>query len=103
MRLWLHTAVAEAKGTAKSLARRTRCEADWLERVRNIRIDLQGSPMTTQRHIVIAARVNASGEDRVLCIKGWNKQDPENSDTFTSCVPDVVSAHLFGLYAGLGY
>ncbi len=95
-------AVAEAKGTAKSLAMRTACEADWQAQVRNVRIDLQGSPLTPQRHIVIATRVNPSGPDRVLRIKAWNHQEPDDSDAFAPALPEVVCAHLFGLYAGLG-
>lgn len=95
-------AVAEAKGTAKSLTRSTACEPDWSEQVRNIEIHLNGSPLTPQRHMVIATRVNLRGEDRALCIKAWNGQDPKSPDAFAPCVPEVVSAHLFGLYAGLG-
>lgn len=95
-------AVAEAKGTAKSLANRTACEPDWQEQVRNIRITLRGSTLTPQRHIVIATRVNPAGPDRLLRIKGWNQQQPDDSDAFAPALSEVVSAHLFGLYAGLG-
>jgi hypothetical protein len=95
-------AVAEAKGTAKSLAKRTACESDWQSQVRNVRIELQGFPLTPHRQIVIATRVNPSGPDRVLRIKAWNHKESDTSDTFAPALPEVVCAHLFGLYSGLG-
>jgi hypothetical protein len=92
-------AVAEAKGTKKSLTFRTACEPNWQEQVRNVRISIDGSPLVPQRHIVIATRVNAS---EPLRIKAWNNSIPQYDDAFSRALPEVVSAHLFGFYIGAG-
>jgi hypothetical protein len=92
----------EAKGANKSLAAGTTCEPDWHNQVRNIAISLNDVSLTPQRHIVIATRVNPKGPDRKLRIKAWNNEGPQDSTAFARILPEVVCAHLFGFYAGIG-
>lgn len=95
-------AVAEAKGTKKPLAASTACEPDWQEQVRNIHISIDSTPLVPQRHIVIATRVNPGGPDRSLRIKAWNNEIPQQDDGFLRALPEIVCAHLFGFYNGIG-
>src|SRR5579872_7205504 len=92
-------AVAEAKGTKKSLTAGTACETDWHEQARNVQISRDGSLLVPQRYIVIATRVNAGDP---LRIKAWNNEVAQNADTFPLALPEVVCAHLFGFYSGIG-
>ena len=92
-------AVAEAKGTKKFLTARTDCQPDWREQVRNIQISLDQSRLIPQRYIVIATHVSPGGP---LRIKAWNNEIAQDTDAFPPALPEVVCAHLFGFYSGIG-
>jgi hypothetical protein len=49
--------------------------------------------------MVIATRVNPGGP---LRIKAWNNEIAPNADAFPFALPEVVCAHLFGFYSGIG-
>jgi len=98
-------AVAEAKGTQNCLTAAGWCPIAWSNQVRNVLIELNGSRITIPRHLVIATRVNpnaASQRARRLQVRAWNQTDSEESVLYPDGAVDIVAAHLFGLFKGLG-
>ena len=99
-------AVAEAKGTRRCLTSARTCPTAWSNQVRNVMITVNGSRITIPRHLVIATRVNPNASSRIarrIQVRAWNRTDkPEESFLDSDGAIDIVSAHLFGLFKGMG-
>ncbi|WP_176045120.1 hypothetical protein [Burkholderia sp. BCC1644] len=104
-------ALAEAKGTNRSLKSMTTAPRPWSDQVRNAKVSMVTSgataatPVHISRHIVIATRVspNASRDTtRRLQIRAWNSEKTVlNRDTNTVEF-EVIAAHLHGFCQNLG-
>jgi hypothetical protein len=99
-------AVAEAKGTQKCLTSASECPTAWSNQSRNVVISVNGSKITVPRHLVIATRVNPNASSpfaRRIQVRAWNRSDqPEEPLLPHDGVIEIVSAHLFGLFKGIG-
>ena len=99
-------AVVEAKGTQKCLTSASECPPAWSNQSHNIVVSVNGSRITIPRHLVIATRVNPNASRpiaRRIQVRAWNHSDqPENSLLPHDGVIEIVSAHLFGLFKGIG-
>lgn len=98
-------AVAEAKGTSRSLSNLPSCPSEWFSQSRNVKLEHNGTPLTIQRHLVVATRVNPKAsrpESRLIQLRAWNSQDdPARTALPIGAAVDVASAHLFGLFRTL--
>jgi len=98
-------AVAESKGTCRSLANLTLCPTDWYNQVRNVHLELNGAPLTIQRHLVVATRVNTAAtnlQTRQLQLRAWNsEEEPERTALPVGAAVNVAAAHLFGFFKTL--
>jgi hypothetical protein len=99
-------AVAEAKGTQKSLTSAKACPIAWTNQSRNVVLSINGSRITIPRHLVIATRVNpnaASPFARRIQVRAWNRSNPPEQPLLShDAAIEIVSAHLFGLFRGMG-
>jgi hypothetical protein len=94
-------AVAEAKGTP-AVTRNTSCTPAWRKQVKNIKITYSGGELAPDRFIVVATRVNPKGPMRNIGVKAWNSAVMNDVDPFARTLPEIVCAHLFGFYRGIG-
>lgn len=98
-------AIAEAKGTSFCLSNRLLCPADWRNQARNVRVELNGTPLTVQRHLVIATRINPKAvypQTRRIQLRAWNSKDDSSRTALPiGAAVDVVAAHLFGFFRTL--
>jgi hypothetical protein len=97
-------AVAESKGTRRSLASLRKCPANWRDQARNIELRFRGRPLTIKRHLVVATRVNPNGwrpTTRRIQIRVWNSTSQSDLVLPFEAVLDVAAAHLFGLFRNL--
>jgi len=99
-------AIAEAKGCQIPVAKVQTCPTGWSNQARNVIVTVCGSQITIPRHLVIATRVNANGARpaaRRLQVRAWNRSDePKEPQLQSEAAVDIVAAHLFGLFRGLG-
>src|SRR5262249_43986509 len=97
-------AVAESKGTRRSLTSLRKCPAKWYDQARNIELWFRGRPLTINRHLVVATRVNPNGwrpTTRRIQIRAWNSTSEPDSLLPFEALLDVAAAHLFGLFRNL--
>lgn len=100
-------AVAESKGTKRSLVSMNSCPRSWANQARNVVITVNDSVIRIPRHLVVATRVNPNASQsftRRLQLRAWNRRDDSHLPTSSlppSAALDIVSAHLFGLFGGL--
>lgn len=100
----LDWAVAESKGTRRSLAKLPKCPLKWYNQARNIELAVNGKPLTVQRHLVVATRVNPNGErptTRRIQIRAWNSNSAAESGLPPEAFLEVATAHLFGVFRNL--
>ena len=99
-------AIAEAKGTRAALSSKNACPTGWSSQVRNVVLALNGAVLAVPRHLVIATRVNPNASrplTRRIQVRAWNRSHPpEHPLLDAEGAIDIVSAHLFGLFRGLG-
>ena len=99
-------AVAEAKGTRRCLTNLQTCPLAWSNQARNLVVRVAGSTLTIPRHLVIATRVNpnaANAPTRRIQLRAWNrKKKTEEMHLPSELAIEIASAHLFGLFEGLG-
>jgi hypothetical protein len=98
-------AVAESKGTYRSLSTLSQCPGDWYNQARNIELRLNGIPVAVPRHLVIATRVNPNAKrdnSRRLQLRAWNSvEKTREADLSREFASEIVVAHLFGLFRNL--
>jgi hypothetical protein len=97
-------AVVEAKGTNRNMASSNACPQAWSKQAKNIALTINNTGLQIPRHLVVATRVNPNGKrisSRAIQIRGWNQQDETSQMEALDAVPDIVSAHLFGLFRNL--
>lgn len=104
-------ALAEAKGTDRSLNSMTSALRPWSDQVHNATVSLVAPNTTTtnpvhiSRHIVIATRVspNASRDTtRRLQIRAWNSEKTVVNQNTNTAEFEVIAAHLHGFCQNLG-
>lgn len=101
-------AVAESKGTKVYLGSKTNCPRHWANQARNVVLYVNDGLISIPRHFVIATRVNPNASrasTRRIQLRAWNHR--EQLDAVAGTLPpgacaDIASAHLFGLFRGLG-
>jgi hypothetical protein len=100
----LEWAVAESKGSRRSLTNLQTCPPAWSKQARNIIVKVRGSTVSIPRHIVVATRVNPAGREpwtRRMQVRAWNQKDDSPTQLSPDAAVEIVSAHLFGLFRGL--
>jgi hypothetical protein len=99
-------AVAEAKGTRLCLTNMQTCPASWSKQASNIVVKAAGSTLAIPRHLVVATRVNLNAANQLtrrIQIRAWNrKNETEELRLPSELAIEVATAHLFGLFRGLG-
>jgi hypothetical protein len=101
----LDWAVVEAKGTHRSLSGIANCPGSWSAQVRNVRMQFHERPVSIQRHLVVATRVNSNGKSelsRCLQVRAWNNRtSDEGRGLPLSAAVEIATAHLFGVFNNL--
>ncbi|WP_434718159.1 hypothetical protein P5W98_00800 [Paraburkholderia sp. A1BS-2L] len=104
-------ALAEAKGTDRSLKSMTTAPRPWSDQVHNAKVSTIApsatiaTPVHISRHIVIATRVspNASRDTtRRLQIRAWNSEKTVLNQNTNTAELEVIAAHLHGFCQNLG-
>jgi hypothetical protein len=102
----LEWAVAEAKGTQRSLTALSACPREWADQVRNVVVTVNGRTLIIPRHVVVGTRINPNGArkaTRRIQVRAWNNTAGVPQQPFFSVAAiEIVAAHLFGLFRGLG-
>jgi hypothetical protein len=69
-------------------------------------VAVRGQRLTVARHLVIATRINPNAVNqrtRRIQIRAWNNNtEVEESGLASAAAVEIVAAHLFGLFRGLG-
>lgn len=96
-------AIVESKGTSASLES-MKCPAAWRQQVECAVVNVDGSKVKVQRHIVVATRSNPNAKrpgTRRLQIRAWNDDDDTSPEPAAVAEADIVAASLFGLCCSL--
>jgi hypothetical protein len=97
-------AVAESKGTRRSLTGIRTCPAAWSKQAHNVVLTLDGAKLEIPRHLVIATRVNPNAKSmnaRLIQIRAWNQRLESGEASPARMAIFVAAAHLFGLLRNL--
>lgn len=101
----LQWAAVEVKGTKRALQAMDSCSRDWSNQARNVTATVGGAPLTIDRHLVVATRVNPNGlssKVRCLQVRAWNSDTPaEDGAIGTGAASEIAAAALFGLFMNL--
>lgn len=98
-------AIAESKGTHRSLSMLNDCPDAWSKQARNAQLRVNDSPVFVPRHLVVATRVNPNAKrknTRCIQVRAWNSTERTAQSILPSeFATEIACAHLFGLFRNL--